>query len=72
MAPTGCPETSVRNYHYTLRKTHKSPDLIYIAVGAWNPIPLFPFRLRQLIHCHIIETYFLQKKKKKPKHKYNP
>jgi hypothetical protein len=36
MGPIGCPETSVQNYHPTLRKTQKSADLIYIAAEAWN------------------------------------
>jgi hypothetical protein len=27
MGPTGCPETSVRNYHYSLRNTQQSAVL---------------------------------------------
>jgi len=38
MGPIGCPETSVQNYHSTLRKTQKSADLIYIAAEAWNHV----------------------------------
>jgi hypothetical protein len=31
-----CPETSVRNYHYSLRISQKSAVLVYIAAEAWN------------------------------------
>jgi len=31
MGPTGCPETSVGNYHSTLCKTPKNADLNYTA-----------------------------------------
>jgi len=34
--PIGSPETSVSNYHYSLRNTPEEPVLIYCAVEAWN------------------------------------
>jgi hypothetical protein len=38
MGPTGCPETSVTNYQYTLRKSHMSEDLIYTMAEAWKSL----------------------------------
>jgi hypothetical protein len=34
MGPIGCPETSVRNYHYSLRNNQNSADLSYFAAEA--------------------------------------
>ena len=39
MGPIGCPETSVRNYHYSLRAV-----LLYSATEAWNQAFLKDFR----------------------------
>ena len=36
MVPIGCPETSVRNYHYSLRKSKKIAVLNYFAAEAWK------------------------------------
>jgi len=34
MGPTGCPETSGRNYHYSLCNNPESTVLIYLAAEA--------------------------------------
>ena len=36
MGPIGCSETSVQNYHPTLRKIPKESNVIYTAAEAWN------------------------------------
>jgi hypothetical protein len=36
MGPTGCPETSVRNYHYTPRNNPEERSFIYFAAAAWK------------------------------------
>jgi hypothetical protein len=38
MGPTGCPETSVHNYHTTPLIAQKSADLIYTAAEARNHV----------------------------------
>jgi hypothetical protein len=35
MGPIRCPETSVKDYHSTLRNNQNSADLINIAAEAW-------------------------------------
>jgi len=36
MGLIGCPETSVRNYHYSLRNNPEEEVLIYFSATAWN------------------------------------
>jgi hypothetical protein len=45
MGPTGCPETSVRNYHYSLRNDQNSAVLK-------NNIK-FRVRPRNMSHCYV-------------------
>jgi hypothetical protein len=48
------PETSVRNYNYTLRKSPKSADLIYTAMEAWSHTSLM-----YAVYCY--QNHFVDK-----------
>ena len=42
MGPTGCPETSVVNYHYSLRNNPKERSSYLLRGGSLNSPPRFP------------------------------
>jgi hypothetical protein len=62
LGPIGCPETSVRNYHYWLRNKPEEGSSHLLRVGTWNQAVMkFCFCQYSFFHAHYVQLIMKDK-----------